>query len=142
MKATQKALIPIVLTLVGCAQQPSDKEIQGAAVEYLIGQDYVNMLQAVRVAHPDLDISKVEAPYPTNAKVLTYHSAGCAKSQVSDGYVCTISIAVTFDRAKSELWSPLGLRKVDGSFLFHLDSSKNFDHSTDGWELIELDNAR
>ncbi|MFT3896579.1 MAG: hypothetical protein QM719_02630 [Thermomonas sp.] len=144
MKTTPLALLSIlVLFMTGCANKPNDKQIQGAALSYILGQEFMKMCGLLADADPNFDSSKLDvSALPSNGKVISYHSAGCAKSQTSDGYVCTISISVSFDRSKIDPRPSLGFEALDGPYLFHLDKAHSYNHETDGWEVVDVATPR
>ena len=144
MKSAPFVLLSVLaVSITGCASKPNDKQIQGAALEYIIGQDFIKTLELLEDSDPNFDSSKLDvSSYPKNGKIISYHSAGCAKSQTSDGYVCTISISASFDRSKIDPRPGPGFDALDGPYLFHLDKSHSYNHETDGWEVVNVPTPR
>lgn len=118
----------VSLFFSGCVfdQPPTDEQIKQALYDYVRSEDRINNLMLLEQAGRDSDLT-LASPSAFDS---LFESAGCAKSQTSSGYVCTVKANVLFRRHKSDLWQTDGLVSFNGPIELYINKDKK------QWEVV------
>lgn len=124
----------------GCSGPPSESHIRAAVVNYVWKRNCMEVQNTMQNKEHQASTEKLQKNCGATAKIVYFKSLGCAKSQISSGYVCTLSAVVSVTPKQSNKRAHRHLEHLDGSYLFYVN--KEMGVINDGWDIASTSQAR